>query len=340
MPLTPLTTGLSLAESVATRTFNELSPIQPDRPVSALERQYTNEHSEFMELPGARVHYRDEGPRDGPTLLALHGTFSSLHTWDGWTDHLRDEYRVVRLDMPGFGLTGPPEGRHTVERLTQSVGLFCDELDLEDVTVAGNSLGGGIAWRLAVKRPDIVSGLVPVNAGGATLLSNLTNNYMAFGADFLPRYATPRMAIRMVLNNAYGDTSKITPELVGRYHDLLLRTGNRRAALDIARNYREEHYPGDAHLSEMRAPILPSAYDPSPSVWDDYNITDVDVPTLFQWGTEDTWLPVSFGRELADRIPDSRFETYEGVGHAPMEEAPAQTAPDVAEFMATYRDRN
>jgi len=331
----PLTAGLSLAESVATRTFDELSPIQPDRPVSSLERKYTNEHSRFIELPGARVHYRDEGPRSGPTLLALHGTFSSLHTWDGWVDRLSEEFRIVRLDMPGFGLTGPPDGRHTVERLTQSVGLFCDELGLEDVTVAGNSLGGGIAWRLAVKRPDLISGLIPVNAGGATLLSNLTNNYMALGGQLIPRYATPRMAVRMILNNAYGDTSKITPGLVTRYHDLVLRTGNRRAALDIAKNYREEHYPGEAGLSEVNAPILPSAYDPSPNVWDKYDISDVDVPTMFQWGTEDTWLPVSFGRELAAKIPDATFQTYEGVGHAPMEEAPELTAPDIVDFVNT-----
>jgi pimeloyl-ACP methyl ester carboxylesterase len=332
VPLTPLTAGLSLAESVATRTFNEFSLYQPDQSTAELERRYTNDASRFIELPGARVHYRDEGPRSAPTLLALHGTYSSLHTWEGWAERLTDDYRVISVDMPGFGLTGPPEGRHTLERVIQSVGLFCDELGLEDVTVAGNSLGGAVAWRLSVKRPDLVSQLVLVDAGGATLLSSIANNYRAFGTDFLPRYATPRIAIRLLLNDAYGDTSKVTPALVQRYYDLLRRPGNRGAVVDIARNYRDEHYPGD-DFSEMHAPMLPSAYDPAPSVWDGYDISEVKVPALFQWGTEDTWLPESFGRDLADRVPDSQFVAYEGVGHAPMEEAPELTATDAAAFV-------
>jgi pimeloyl-ACP methyl ester carboxylesterase len=333
VPLTPLTAGLSLAESVATRTFAEFAPIQPDKSTAELKTKYTNESSAFLDLPGAHVHYRDEGPRGAPTVLALHGTYSSLHTWDDWVEQLTEEYRVVSIDMPGFGLTGPPEGRHTLERLIQSVGLFCDELGLEDVIVAGNSLGGAVAWRLSLKRPDLVSQLVLVDAGGATLLSNIANNFLAFGTDILPRYATPRLAIRMILNDAYGDTSKITPELVNRYYDLLLRSGNRRAVIDIARNYRDKHYPDDADISELHAPMLPSAYDPSPHVWDGYDISEVSVPALFQWGTEDKWLPESFGRELASSVPDSQFVAYEGVGHAPMEEAPLDTASDVATFL-------
>jgi len=333
MPLTPLTAGLSLAESVATRTFNEFSPFQPDRPLSALEQQYTNEESRFLDLPGAsNVHYRDEGPRDAPTLLALHGTYSSLHTWESWVDQLAGDYRVVSLDMPGFGLTGPPEGRHTLERLVQNVGLFCDELGLEEIAVAGNSLGGAVAWRLSLERPDVVSRLVLIDAGGATLLSSVANNYRAFGTDYLPRYATPKVAIRLMLNDAYGDTSKVTPELVQRYYDLLRRSGNRAAVIDIARNYRDEHYPED-DLSEMSAPMLPSAYKSSPNVWDGYDISEVDVPALFQWGAEDRWLTVHFGRELADLVSDSTFVAYDGIGHAPMEEAPVQTAADVTDFI-------
>jgi len=335
--LSSLTAGVALAGSVVDEVYSELAPLQPDRSSRTLERRYTNDASSFLHLDDARVHYRDEGPRDAPTLLCLHGTGSSLHTWDGWVDRLAGDYRVVRLDMPGFGLTGPRERRHTVAGLVQSVATLCTELGLERVTVAGNSLGGGVAWRLAVARPDLVSRLVLVDPGGATLLSYIARHYRTLGTDVLTRYATPRIAVRMLLRDAYGDRSKVTPRLVRRYYDLLLRRGNRRAVIELASNYREDHFPESRPLPTPGGAVLPSTCDPAPSVLDGYDISEVSVPTLFQWGAEDTWLPEPFGRDLAERVKGSRFVTYDGVGHVPMEETPGRTAADVAAFLRETR---
>lgn len=336
----PFTAGLKLAESVAMETFAELAPVQPDRSRMQLERKYANEESEFVEIDDSRIHYRDEGNPDGPTLLALHGTYSSLHTWDRWVEQLGDSFRIIRLDMPGFGLTGPrTDGPHTLEHLVETVGEFCDELGLSEIPVVGNSLGGGVAWRLSIDRPDIVSRLVLLDAGGATLLSNIADNVIAFGSDFVPRYMTPRMTIRLLVLDAYGDTSKVTNEVVARYHDLLMHTGNRRAVIEIARNYKEQHYDDDMHDGfEFRTPTFPSAYDPTAEAWDGYDIAEVTVPTLFQWGEEDSWLHVSFGEELASKISESQFITYDGVGHVPMEELPGETAEDAARFIREEED--
>lgn len=334
MPLTPLTAGLTIASSVANETYSELVPFQPDRSTSALERRYTNDASEFVEVNDARVHYRDEGPQDAQTLLAIHGTYSSLHTWDGWVEELGDEFRIIRLDMPGFGLTGPRiDGEHTIGALIETVAAFCDELGLSDIVVAGNSLGGGIAWRLSVDRPDLVSRLILLDVGGATLLANIADNYRALGTDFLTRYLTPRMVARLALNDAYYDTSKVSDDLIRRYHDLLLNSGNRRAVTELARNYKDDYIEESIDVSDVGAPILPSSVETEPNVVDPYDIADVSVPTLFQWGEEDTWLSVSFGRELAANVTDSTFVTYEEVGHVPMEEAPQRTARDAAAFM-------
>lgn len=336
MPLLPVTAGLTVASSIATETYNEFVPVQFDRPRSTIERKYTNEASSFVELDGARVHYRDEGTRDGPVVLALHGTYSSLHTWDGWVEQLRDDVRVIRMDMPGFGVTGPrEEGEHTLSALIETVATFCDEFDLSDITLAGNSLGGAVAWRLAIDRPDLVSRLILVDAGGATLLSNLADNYRSLGTNLLPRYLTPRLVTRLALNDAYYDTSKVTGDLVNRYHDLLLGSGNRRAVMELARNYKETYIDEEtADLSDVGTPILPSSYhNPTPVVHDPYDIADVEAETLMQWGAEDTWLPVSFGRELAAKVENCRFVTYEEVGHVPMEEAPERTSLDAAAFI-------
>ncbi|WP_336326900.1 alpha/beta fold hydrolase [Halovenus sp. HT40] len=332
----PLTTGIQMAQSVVSETYSEIVPFQPDRPRRNLEREYVSDTSRFIDVNGTDIHYRIEGNADGPTLLLIHGTYSSLHTWDGWVDQLTEKFRLVRLDLPGFGLTGPREdGPNRLEGLIEAAGNFCDELGLSEIAVAGNSLGGAVAWRLSVDRPDLVSKLVLLDAGGATLLSKLGRKYSPLGSDFVPRYVTPRSVIRLILKDAYGDPSKVTPELVRRYHDLLLRSGNRRAVIEIARNYQREH--DDSHngweLLDVRPPALPSSPDLHPNVQDDYSIADVSVPTLFQWGSEDEWLPMSFGRELADETPDAVFQSYEGIGHIPMEEAPTQTAADAAAFL-------
>jgi pimeloyl-ACP methyl ester carboxylesterase len=324
-----------LAGQAASEAYSEVALFQPDRAADPLERRYTNDESEFAEIDDVRIHYRDEGDPENQTLLLVHGTYSSLHTWDDWVTALGDEFHIVRLDLPGFGLTGPRSGgEHTLENIIETLGRFCDELGLEDIAVAGNSLGGGIAWRFAIDRPDIVRKLVLLNAGGATLLATLKGSLMRYGTKLVPRYITPRLIIRLIVRDAYGDTSKITPALVRRYHDLLLRTGNRRAVIEIAKNYAQTHYGDDFDaVTEPPLPFLPSAYDTSPVVLDEYQMADIAVPTLFQWGSEDEWLPVSFGRNLADRVSGSTFITYDGVGHVPMEESPSVTASDAAAFL-------
>lgn len=335
----PLTTGLKVARSVATETYDEFALIQPDRPGKELHDGYTTEASTFIDIDRSTVHYRDEGNPNGPPLLLLHGTYSSLHTWDGWVEELADDFRLIRLDMPGFGLTGPQtSGEHRLEGLIDTVAAFCDELGLEKVAVAGNSLGGAVAWRLSIERPDLVSNLVLLDAGGATLLSKLGRKYRFLGTDVLPRFLTPRMVIRLMLKDAYGDPSLVTDDLVRRYHDLLLRDGNRRAVIEIAKNYRKDHgTDGSFDVLPVRTPSLPSNQNPSPNAYDGYDISDVEVPILFQWGSEDEWLPVSFGQQLADSTPDHTFLTYDGVGHIPMEETPVPTAADVSAFLTTHQ---
>lgn len=335
MPLTPLTAGVTIAGSLATQTYSELIPFQPDRSRRSLERKYANEASEFVDIGDVELHYRDEGSKDAQPLVMLHGTCSSLHTWDDWVSELADEFRLVRLDLPGFGLTGPRESRHTLQGLIDSVGALCDHLELSDVAVAGNSLGGGVAWRFSQARPELVSQLVLVDPGGASLLSHIARHYRTFGTDILPRYATPRMAVRLLLRDAYGDTSKVSDDLVTRYYELLLRSGNRRAVMELASNYRDDYFPENGSITTTNGPALPSRCEPSPTILDEYEMADISVPTLFQWGSEDTWLPEPFGRDLAERIDNSRFITYGGVGHVPMEEAPEITAADAAAFLSS-----
>ena len=88
--------------------------------MDSLKARWAAPPSRFVTLQGMQVHVRDEGPRDDPTpIVLIHGTSASLHTWDGWVAALSPHRRVVRMDLPGFGLTGPaPDGDYSMARYT------------------------------------------------------------------------------------------------------------------------------------------------------------------------------------------------------------------------------
>src|SRR5688500_20394687 len=97
---------------------------------SALSSEpYQNHASRFLEVDGVRIHYRDEG--SGPTLVLLHGVIASLHTWDGWVQELSSRYRIIRIDMPGFGLSDdvpvyryyPLQSERLFDRIREVLGL-------------------------------------------------------------------------------------------------------------------------------------------------------------------------------------------------------------------------
>jgi pimeloyl-ACP methyl ester carboxylesterase len=294
------------AGQLALDGYAEVAPFQPDLPSGYLERRYANGASRFVDVDGARVHYRDEGPRDGPTLVALHGMYSSLHTWDDWVGALADRVRVVRMDLPGFGLTGPTTaGTYDMPYYVDIVEAFCRRLEMDEVALAGNSMGGGVAWRVAAEHPELVDRLLLLDSVGRQVVPDGAEFLVQPGVSIVPRYLTPRAAFREILRDAYGDPSRLERGDVRRYHDLLRRTGNRRAVLSL-----------------LRA-ASPADVDPA----------EVTCPTLVQWGERDTWLPLSLGEKLAGEIPDGKLRTYEGVGHIPMEEAPAATAADAVEFL-------
>ena len=98
--------------------------------LSELIEKYTNENSKFINIDGLDVHYRDEGK--GEVLLLIHGTFSSLHTYDVWANILKDHFRIIRLDLPGFGITGPSiDNKYSIELFTEFILEFLDAIKVK-----------------------------------------------------------------------------------------------------------------------------------------------------------------------------------------------------------------
>lgn len=283
----------------------------PDRPVDTLKARWAPAPSQFITVQGMPVHLRDEGPKDDPEpIVLLHGTSASLHTWDGWVDALKGQRRVIRLDLPGFGLTGPaPDRDYHLTRYTGFMKDVLDQLGLKQVVLAGNSFGGTVGWMTAQAHPDRVSKLVLVDAGGYPYKA--TSVPIGFKVAQIPALkpvlanVLPRSMIESSVRNVYGDPAKVTPELVDRYYEITLRQGNREALSD-----RFKQSPGGEHAELIK---------------------QVRQPTLILWGSQDRLIPPDNARHFKQDIAGSQLVMFEGLGHVPQEEDPAKT---VAAFKA------
>jgi pimeloyl-ACP methyl ester carboxylesterase len=282
----------------------------PDRKRAALEAEYGATPAEFLSVAGLRLHVRDTGPRDAPAVILLHGFGSSLQTWDGWAAILQTRFRVIRFDLPGFGLTGAdPTGDYSDARAVQVLGALMDRLGLARASLAGNSLGGKIAWQFAADHPDRVVRLILVSPDG----------YASPGFEYGKRpsvpavmrllpYTLPRAMVRMTLAPAFADPAAMTPALVTRYQDMMLAPGVRQAMLD------------------RMGQVLLVPPDPA--------LRRITAPTLLLWGERDAMIPFSNSADYLRALPHARLIALPALGHVPQEEAPAESAAAVAAFLS------
>ena len=282
-----------------------------------LESRYCNKESKFVELGGLqqniRLHYRDEGlsPEqnpDAPVIFLLHGIMASLHTWDGWVDELRNDFRIIRIDIPGFGLTGPyKDGIYSVERFVDAVDQLSDHLGIQSFSLAGNSMGGFISWRFGAAHPNKVERLILLDPAGYSFkLPKIIKNIVLPISKVSVPLMMPRFIVTRGINEVYGDSSKVTDAMIDRYHDLILREGNRKALMAVL---------------ETLIYINPE------------NIKQVSAPTLLLWGERDLWVPMKLAKKFTADLKNSRLITYPGVGHIPMEEIPQKSAEDAKAFL-------
>ncbi len=276
----------------------------------------------FEPEPGLSIHYTDEGERSGRTLILVHGFAASVHAWRPWIDRLKDNYRLIAIDLPGHGLTQAPKGyRATMEGNAALIGKLADHAGAARFVLAGNSMGGAVAASFAMANPERLDGLVLVDAAGwpgegrkssegPPLVFQLINNPV--GRAIL-KWFDPRMFATGGLKSAYLDESLVTKDLVDRYAELALAPGHR----DI---------------------LLTQNARPARSVTAaDY--AKIDVPTLVMSGEQDKLIPMADSRAIAAAIPGARLVTYPEGGHVPMEQLPDQSAKDLQEFLTALPEK-
>jgi pimeloyl-ACP methyl ester carboxylesterase len=283
-----------------------------DLTVRELVERYTTPNSRQILVDGMRVNYRMEGnPSDTLPLVLLHGTGSMLQTWDNWVKLMQGQRRIIRLDLPGYGITGPhPKNEASGAYYADFMVRFLDRIGEKRCDLAGNSLGGNIAWHVALLHPEYVRKLILIDAAGYPFTSKSVP--IGFKLARVPGIAglvaklTPDALFRSSLENVYFNDSLITDQLVQTYADLNRREGNR------------ENFV-------KRKPQLDSLY---------HKIGQIKQPTLILWGLHDDLIPVALADRFHRDLPNDTLIVYPNAGHVPMEEIPSQTANDALRFLS------
>jgi pimeloyl-ACP methyl ester carboxylesterase len=287
----------------------------PDIPYETLEAKYAPADSHFVDLPGGyHAHYREDGDPRQPTLVLLHGFGDSFMTWEGWVRELTPQFHIISPDFPGHGLTRAPEGSSlSGDALADFVDALAKVLALPKFAVAGNSMGGGAAWQLAVRHPERINALILVDAAGFANDKPVGDEPLAFkilryrfGRTLLSKIDN-RPLIDQGLKADVYDKTLITEGLVDRFAEFQRAPGHREILMGI----------------NMGAPPAATAQ----------LLSTVKVPTLILWGESDPLIEPAAAKKFAAAIAGSKLITYPHVGHLPQLEIPQRSAADTAAFL-------
>lgn len=289
----------------------------PDTDAAAMRAKYATPASQFVDLGGGvKMHVRDEGKRDGPVLVLLHGSNASLHTWEPWVERLKSKYRIISLDQIGHGLTGPnPTGQYDNLAFVGTLNTALAKIGVSRFALAGNSMGGWVAWEYALAYPDKLTHLILIDAAGPPddPKKKLPIGFRLArmpGVSKLAQVITPRSLFEKSLRGSVSNQAIVTPEMVDRYWELNRYPGNRGATLARFAQFSGRNRNAD-------------------------QVNQIAVPTLILWGAEDRLIPASGADWFAARIPGSVKIVYPGIGHIPMEEAPDRSAADLDAFLSS-----
>ena len=294
-----------------------------DIPKNEIISKHAKGASDFLELAdGSKIHFRDEGNKDGKVLLLVHGFNGSLFNYVPLVPYLSDNYRVISLDLPAHGLTGAVESDLYSHKAYQNViEEVVKILEVDKFYFVGHSMGGMIAWRYALDNLDQLNGLIII---GSAFFGNeqefedfqtINAPPLAFElieSKFFIRlleFITPRILVKEGISQSVYDQSIVTNELVDQFHDIILMEGTRVSIGKLA----------EVHEDDFIA--------------DPLDLRKITIPSLIIHGEEDNLVNIRFIDHFIEQIPNSKLISYPKTGHMIPMEVPLELSEDIREFI-------
>ena len=253
---------------------------------------------------------------EGKPLLLIHGYGAGMWVWEKQIDVLSRFCRVYALDLIGHGFSDRPKIPYTPETYIHFFRDFMDGVEIEKATLIGNSMGGGIAWGMAILYPERVDRLILIDCVPPDVLHQVKNeSFRALAVikdipilAYLAIAARGKHSLKWVLLECVSDIRRITPEVVDRQYQLSKIKGTTWVLYSTLRHAKEALNLKD-QLSMIRQ------------------------PTLFIWGEKDLIFPPHVGEVLHQAVPGSKFLRVEGSGHIPMWETPDEVNQAILDFL-------
>ena len=264
-------------------------------------------------IDGVRLHYQEKGA--GTPLLLIHGYTSSTYSWKDVFEPLSRKFRVIAVDLKGFGFSAKPDGDYTRRAQAVLIAHLLDHLKIDKAWLCGSSMGGEVALNVALRNPERVAGLILIDSAGVEVegAGSLAPGYLlvpGVGRLLTALALTSDKLVREGLQKSFYDDTKVTPELVAVYHRPLKTRGGQLASLRARTQFAQ--FPIEAELGKINA------------------------PALLIWGAEDELIPVAAGRKMNALINNSQLVVIEKCGHLPQEEMPGRVLAEITKFTESH----
>jgi pimeloyl-ACP methyl ester carboxylesterase len=271
------------------------------------------EHRHDLIVHGRRLRYVDMGEGDGPPVLFVHGLSGNWQNWIENIPRVAQQRRVLALDLPGFGQSEKPGEKVSMSGYGRTVDAFAEALDLGEVALVGNSMGGFVSAETAIQFPERVERLVLVSAVGITMSTLRREPVMAWGRVAMIAGARSAAEKRMAI---------VRPRLRHAVYSTIMRHPTRIAA---------------ETLWELSEGAGRSIFRHALEAMLEYDFRDrlgeIRAPTLVVWGEEDMLVPVKDADEFESQIPDARKVVLKDTGHVSMLERPPTFNRLLLEFL-------
>ncbi len=290
---------------------------------------------------GIELDVVDEGPRDAPVLIFLHGFPDSHRTWRHQIAHLSGRFRCIAPDQRGYRGSSKPKGveNYTPDKLIGDIFLLAAALDVKHFTVVGHDWGGAIAWGVALMGQGTgrVTRAVIANAPHPAIFPKLlyTNPQQRQASQYFRIFRDPandalveQFGLGGLLLKAFGQTPENPKMEPAERAALLSDWENREAAIAMLNWYR---------ASPMEVLDLDAPYE-LPAGWQPIPLPKLTIPTLVIWALDDIALPPANLDGLDEYVTDLTIERVPGSGHFVQWEAPAQVNAALDAFFAKTAD--
>ncbi len=260
------------------------------------------------------------------TYFDIPGFNGSLFNFERLVPYLSEDYRLVSLDLPAFGLTGAiPSGEYSTERFMKTINQLVDSLNIDKFSIAGNSMGGGVSWRYTLEHPEQINSLILIASSSVRVEGEKEAEpdedessplaWRLLSSNFTRKILlvfTPKFLAEQGLKTSVYDQDLATKEWANEFHELVLLEGSREAIISM--------FSGDRYGNE------------TPEIF-----KKISAPTLVIHGEEDNLIDVESSKHFEENIPEVTVKIYSNIGHLPMYEDPERTAKDIRDFIDTIR---